>query len=81
MACRIDQIPNWQVELFEAWADAGFPDHFAHTIKRGKRRGFTERVDGFLENAKWWREQSCGKEAEVEVNPGASRFPNSRFPN
>jgi len=57
--------------LFEAWRDAGFPDHFEYTIKRGRRRGFTERVDAFSENAKWWREQFHRKEAEVEVNPAA----------
>jgi hypothetical protein len=65
MRRRSRKIPKWQIELFEAWADAGFPDHFEHTIKRGRRQGFTERVDAFPENAKWWREQFHGKEAEV----------------
>ena len=70
MAYRSDKIPKWEMELFEAWADAGFPDHFEYTIQRGKRWGCTESVDKFPEIAKWWREQFYGKEAEVEVTRG-----------
>jgi hypothetical protein len=77
MAHRSDKIPKWQMELFEAWAEAGFPDHFEYTIKRGKRCGCTESVDTFPEIEKWWREEFCGKEGKVEVNPDTSRFPNS----
>ncbi len=51
MARRSQKIPKWQMKLFEAWADAGFPDHFEYTIMRGRRRGLTERVDAFVENA------------------------------
>jgi hypothetical protein len=65
MGHRNGKIPEWQIELFEAWADAGFPDHFEYTIKHGRRRGFIERVDAFSENAKLWREQFHGTEAEV----------------
>ena len=50
-------IPKWQIELFEAWANAGFPDHLEYTIKRGKRWGCPESVETFPEIAKWWREQ------------------------
>ncbi len=65
MAHNKGAIPKWQIELFEAWADAGFPEHFEYTLKRGRRRGFTERVDAFPENAKWWLEQFHGDEAEL----------------
>ena len=65
MARNRGAIPKWQIELFEAWADAGFPDHFEYTIKQGKRWGCTERVDAFPDIAKLYREQFHGKEAEV----------------
>ena len=73
MARGSGKIPKWQIELFEAWRDPGFPDHFEYTIKRGKRWGCTESVDTFPKIAKWWREQ-------FQKEPPKPRHPPKRKP-
>ena len=70
-------IPKWQIELFEAWTDAGFPDHFEYTIKRGRRWGCTESVDTFPEIAKWWRKQ-FQKEPPKLPNPPQRKSANGK---
>jgi hypothetical protein len=55
MARRNKKIPKWQMELLEAWNDAGFPDHFKYTFKKGRMRGQTQSTDAIPEIAQYWR--------------------------